>query len=162
MKKRQLWVRPIEWLKLNFESFVIHQTRSLGVLILYFIYNTSYQYGVCELNLRYGCYHSVSQALRKAVRACSIFNPHERYRSVAPMHGNSCRSDFVSCWLRRHEFLETKKLVEGTYARLLHLLLQLFFFRVGVWTNSEGLQTNGWARGRLVPLPVLVYSFMQQ
>ena len=31
--------RPIEWLNLNFASCVIHQTRSLGVLILYFIYN---------------------------------------------------------------------------------------------------------------------------
>ena len=26
--KRQLWVRPIEWLKLNFASCVVHQTRS--------------------------------------------------------------------------------------------------------------------------------------
>ena len=29
----------MEWLKLNFASCVIHQTRSLGVLILYFFYN---------------------------------------------------------------------------------------------------------------------------
>ena len=40
IEKRQLRVRPIEWLKLNFASRVIHQTRSLGVLILYFIYDT--------------------------------------------------------------------------------------------------------------------------
>ena len=26
-EKRQLWVRPIEWLKVNFASCVIHQTR---------------------------------------------------------------------------------------------------------------------------------------
>ena len=39
-KKRQLCVHPIEWLKLNFASCVVHQTRSLGVLILYSIYNT--------------------------------------------------------------------------------------------------------------------------
>ena len=38
-KKRQLWVRPIKWLKLNFASCVMHQTRSLGVLIPYFIHN---------------------------------------------------------------------------------------------------------------------------
>ena len=35
--KRQLWVRPIEWLKLNFASCVVHQTRSLDVLMLYLI-----------------------------------------------------------------------------------------------------------------------------
>ena len=28
---RQLWVRPIEWLKLNFASIVVHPTRSLDV-----------------------------------------------------------------------------------------------------------------------------------
>ena len=39
IEKRQLWVRPIEWLKLIFTSCVMHQTRSLGVLIPYFIYN---------------------------------------------------------------------------------------------------------------------------
>ena len=44
------------------------------------------QCGVCELNLRYGCYYSVLQVLRKAVRVCSIFNPHEGYnRSVTPL-----------------------------------------------------------------------------
>ena len=42
------------------------------------------QYGVCELNLRYN-YYSVSQFLRKVVRACSIFYPHEGYRSVTPL-----------------------------------------------------------------------------
>ena len=47
----QLWVRPIEWFKLNFASCVVQQTRSLDVLILYFICNT--WYGFCELNLRY-------------------------------------------------------------------------------------------------------------
>ena len=39
IEKRQLCVRPIEWLKLNFASCVVHQTRSLDVLIPYFIYN---------------------------------------------------------------------------------------------------------------------------
>jgi len=43
IEKRQLCVRPIEWLKLNFASCVVHQTRSLDVLIpyhtRYFIYN---------------------------------------------------------------------------------------------------------------------------
>ena len=39
IEKRQLWVRPIEWLKLNFASCVMHQTRSLSVLILYSIHN---------------------------------------------------------------------------------------------------------------------------
>ena len=39
VEKRQLWVRPIEWLKLNFASCVVHHRRSLDVLILYFIYN---------------------------------------------------------------------------------------------------------------------------
>ena len=38
-EKRQLWVRPIEKLKLNFASCVVHQTRSLGVLILCFFYH---------------------------------------------------------------------------------------------------------------------------
>ena len=38
------------------------------------------RYGVCELNLRCGCLYSVSQKLRKVVRACSIFNPHEGHR----------------------------------------------------------------------------------
>ena len=33
-EKRQLWVRLIEWLKLNIASYVVHRTRSLGVLIL--------------------------------------------------------------------------------------------------------------------------------
>ena len=28
VEKRQLWVRPFEWLKLNFASCVVHQTRS--------------------------------------------------------------------------------------------------------------------------------------
>ena len=37
--KRQLRVRPIEWLKLNFATCVVYQTRPFGVLILYFIYN---------------------------------------------------------------------------------------------------------------------------
>ena len=37
------------WLKLNFASCVIHQTRSLGALVLYSIYKT---YGVCELHRR--------------------------------------------------------------------------------------------------------------
>ena len=40
VEKRQLWVRPIGWLKLNFEGCVVHQTRSLDVLILYFIYSS--------------------------------------------------------------------------------------------------------------------------
>ena len=39
IEKRQLCVRPIEWLKLNFASCVVHHTRSLDVLIPYFIYN---------------------------------------------------------------------------------------------------------------------------
>ena len=39
LEKRQLCVRPIEWLKLNFASCVVRQTRSLDVFILYFIYN---------------------------------------------------------------------------------------------------------------------------
>ena len=39
IEKRHLWVRPIEWLKLNFASCVVHQARSLDVLILCFIYN---------------------------------------------------------------------------------------------------------------------------
>ena len=51
IEKRQLWVWPIEWLKLNFASCVIHQTRALGVV--YAIFHLCY--GVCELNLRYGC-----------------------------------------------------------------------------------------------------------
>ena len=36
-------------------------------------------YVVCELNLTYGCYYSVSYILRKVERACSVFNPHEGY-----------------------------------------------------------------------------------
>ena len=39
IEKRQLLVRPTEWLKLNFASCVVHQTRSLDVLILRFVYN---------------------------------------------------------------------------------------------------------------------------
>ena len=39
VEKRQLWVRPTEWVKLNFASCVVHQTRWLDVLILYFICN---------------------------------------------------------------------------------------------------------------------------
>ena len=39
IQKCQLWVRTIEWLKLNFASCVVHQTCSLDMLILYFIYN---------------------------------------------------------------------------------------------------------------------------
>ena len=42
IEKRRLWVRPIEWLKLSFASSVIHQTRSLGVLILSFIYTMDF------------------------------------------------------------------------------------------------------------------------
>ena len=42
-----LWVQPIEWLKLNVASCVIHQTRSLGVLILYFIICTFWQRRDC-------------------------------------------------------------------------------------------------------------------
>ena len=37
IEKRQLWVRPIEWLKLNVGSCVIRQTRPLGALVLYYI-----------------------------------------------------------------------------------------------------------------------------
>ena len=39
IEKRQLRVRPIEWLKLNFASCVVHQTRSLDVLMLHLFYN---------------------------------------------------------------------------------------------------------------------------
>ena len=45
------WKTSAVGTKLNFSSCVVHQTHSLDVLILYFIYNT--WYGFCELNLRY-------------------------------------------------------------------------------------------------------------
>ena len=35
----------------------------------------------------------VTQILRKVVRACSIFNPHEGYRSVTPLDAASCILD---------------------------------------------------------------------
>ena len=38
LKNASCWVRPIEWSKLNYASCVVHQARSLGVLILYFIF----------------------------------------------------------------------------------------------------------------------------
>ena len=48
VEKRQLWVRPIEWLKLNFTSCVVQQTRSLTYLFYtskYFIYTfLTYEY----------------------------------------------------------------------------------------------------------------------
>ena len=50
VEKRQLWVRPIEWLKLNFASCVILQDTFVGRA-----YSIFHLYGVCELNLRYGC-----------------------------------------------------------------------------------------------------------
>ena len=56
-----LWIRPIEWLKPNFASCMVHLTRSLDVLIRstskYFIYNMVFY----ERNLRYDYKHSVSQ-----------------------------------------------------------------------------------------------------
>ena len=93
-EKRQLWVRPIEWLNLNFASCVVHQTRSLDVLVPCFIYNT--WYGVCELNLRYGCSYPGSQMLRKVVRACSISYPHEGCRSVTPLDAARVNTQFTN------------------------------------------------------------------
>ena len=34
VEKRQLWVRPFEWLKLNFESCVVYQTRSYNMVFV--------------------------------------------------------------------------------------------------------------------------------
>ena len=34
VEKRQLWVRPCEWLKLNFASCVVHQTRSYNMFFV--------------------------------------------------------------------------------------------------------------------------------
>ena len=34
VEKRQLWVRPFEWLKLNFASCVVHQTRSHNIVFV--------------------------------------------------------------------------------------------------------------------------------
>ena len=49
------------------------------------VFYISFNKWFCELNLRYGCWYSVSQFLRKVVRAYSIFDPHEGYRSVTPL-----------------------------------------------------------------------------
>ena len=40
IEKRQLLVRPTEWLKLNFANGVVHQTHSLGVLVLYLVFHS--------------------------------------------------------------------------------------------------------------------------
>ena len=34
VEKRQLWVQPFEWLKLNFASCVVHQTRSYNIIFV--------------------------------------------------------------------------------------------------------------------------------
>ena len=58
-RKCQLWVRPIELLKPKFASSVMHQIRSLGVLILYFFFKS---------RLWTKTYDMVPHVLRKAVR----------------------------------------------------------------------------------------------
>ena len=63
IEKRQLWVQPIEWLKLNFASCVVHLLVCLSII-----------------------YNIVAQNLRKVVRACYMFDPRERYRSMTPLH----------------------------------------------------------------------------
>ena len=61
-------------LKLNFASCVVHQTHSYNPLF-------------CELNLRYDYYLEVILSLtQNIVRACSMFHPYERYRSVTPLN----------------------------------------------------------------------------
>ena len=42
IEKRQLWVRPIEWLKLSFASCVVHQTRSFIYIYIHFFVLVSF------------------------------------------------------------------------------------------------------------------------
>ena len=42
-------------------------------------------HSVCEIHLRYGYEYSVSHLFLTVVRACSMFNLHEGYRSVTPL-----------------------------------------------------------------------------
>ena len=69
-EKRPLCVRPIEWLKLNFASCVIHQTRSLGVLILYFQVLKSGVYIVLRQVVRVR--RRLIIAVRRQTLSCSI------------------------------------------------------------------------------------------
>ena len=69
------------WLKLNFASYVIRQTRSFGALVLCSICNMVFVSYICNMvvDTQFHKFHG------KAVRACSICIPHERYRSVTPL-----------------------------------------------------------------------------
>ena len=69
------------WLKLDFATCVIHQTRSLGALVLCSICNMVFVNYIYDMVV--DC--SVPQVLWYAVRAYSIFIPHEIYRSVTPL-----------------------------------------------------------------------------
>ena len=81
VEKRQLWVRPIEWLKLNFAICVLHQTRSLDVLILsfliWFLWTKTTMWSIIL--------SFTKKKLQEIVRACSMFYPYEGYRSVTPL-----------------------------------------------------------------------------
>ena len=72
--KRQLWVRPFEWLKLNFAICVVHQT-------CWTSYNMVLKF--CELPTIWSILRT--QVLQNIVRACSMFYPYEGYRSVTPL-----------------------------------------------------------------------------
>ena len=63
----------IEWLKLNFASCGVRQTRSLEVLILYFII-----YDMVFVNETYDMILN-AQFHKKIVRSCSVIYPSERY-----------------------------------------------------------------------------------
>ena len=60
-----------EWLKLNFASYVVHQTRSYNMV---FVNQT---YDMIINTSKYSVLHNI-------VRACSMFY-HEGYRSVTPL-----------------------------------------------------------------------------
>ena len=65
VEKRQLWVRPFEWLKLNFASCVVHQTRSYNMVFVDETYDMIIN----------------TQFYTNIVSACSMFYPHEGYYS---------------------------------------------------------------------------------
>ena len=75
VEKRQLWVRPIEWLKLNFASCVVHQTRSHSKYQVWFSWT------------KRTIWLLILSFTQNIVRPCSMFYPYEGYRQVGDSPG---------------------------------------------------------------------------
>ena len=86
VEKRQLWVRSLEWLKLNFASCAVHQTRSLDVLILYMYFIEYTSKHVLWTKPKTWLLVPGTQFHKKnRSRLFYVFYPYEGYRSVTPL-----------------------------------------------------------------------------